>query len=378
VAPSLDVLGGQSRQAAQLLDGLRDEPTVTVDFIPHNPVLPKLQTIKYVRTLVATLRYCGMLLVQIPRYDVIHVFSAAYYSYLLWVMPAILIARMYGKHPILHYHSGEAEDHLEHWPLTTVPIMRLAETIVVPSNYLVGVFARFGLEAHVISNIVELTRFRFRDRAPLRPVFLSSRLLEPLYNVGCILRAFASIQRRYPQASLTIAADGSLRSHLEQLASDLGLRHTEFIGRVPFEAMPDLYDAADIYLNGNDIDNTPVSILESFASGLLVVTTEAGGIPYILEHEKTGLMVQCGDHEALAASAIHLLEDPALTAKLACNARESVTSFTQAAVCKEWLSLYRKITHPKIIPRGLVSPRSYETITPGRCSAKLRAKDECS
>src|SRR6185503_14678393 len=100
VAPSLDVLGGQSRQAAQLLDGLRDEPTVTVDFIPHNPVLPKLQTIKYVRTLVATLRYCGMLLVQIPRYDVIHVFSAAYYSYLLWVMPAILIARMYGKHPI--------------------------------------------------------------------------------------------------------------------------------------------------------------------------------------------------------------------------------------------------------------------------------------
>ena len=377
VAPSLDVLGGQSRQAAQLLDGLRDEPTVTVDFIPHNPVLPKLQTIKYVRTLVATLRYCGMLLVQIPRYDVIHVFSAAYYSYLLWVMPAILIARMYGKHPILHYHSGEAEDHLEHWPLTTVPIMRLAEAIVVPSNFLVGVFARFGLEAHVISNIVELARFRFRDRNPLRPVFLSSRLLEPLYNVGCILRAFASIQRRHPQASLTIAADGSLRSHLEQLASDLGLLHTEFIGRVPFEAMPDLYDAADIYLNGNDIDNTPVSILESFASGLLVVTTEAGGIPYILEHEKTGLMVQCGDHEALAASAIRLLEDPALTAKLACNARESVTSFTQAAVCKEWLSLYRKITHPKIIPRGLVSPRSYETITHGRCSAKLRAKDEC-
>ena len=381
VAPSLDVLGGQSRQAAQLLDGLRDEPTVKVDFIAHNPPLPsvlrKLQTIKYVRSLIATLRYCGMLLVQIPRYDVIHVFSAAYYSYLLWVLTAILIARMYGKHSILHYHSGEAEDHLEHWPLTTVPIMRLAETIVVPSNYLVGVFARFGLEAHVISNIVELARFRFRDRNPLRPVFLSSRLLEPLYNVGCILRAFASIQRRYPQASLTIAADGSLRSHLEQLASDLGLRHTEFIGRVPFEAMPDLYDAADIYLNGNDIDNTPVSILESFASGLLVVTTEAGGIPYILEHEKTGLMVQCGDHEALAASAIRLLEDPALTAKLACNARESVTSFTQAAVCKEWLSLYRKITHLKIVPRGLVSPRSYETITHGRCSAKLRAKDEC-
>ena len=81
VAPSLDILGGQSRQAALLLAGLRDEPTLEVGFIPHNPRLPgalrRLQTIKYVRTLVATLRYCGMLLVQIPRYDVIHVFSAA-------------------------------------------------------------------------------------------------------------------------------------------------------------------------------------------------------------------------------------------------------------------------------------------------------------
>ena len=116
-----------------------------------------------------------------------------------------------------------------------------------------------------------------------------------------------------------------MRSDLEQLASDLGLRHTTFIGRVPFEAMPDLYDAADIYLNANDIDNTPGSILECFAAGLLVVTTKAGGIPYILEHERTGLMVKCGDHEALAASAIRLLGDPVLAARLALNARESVT-----------------------------------------------------
>ena len=133
-------------------------------------------------------------------------------------------------------------------------------------------------------------------------------------------------------------------------ASDLGLRHTKFIGRVPFEAMPDLYDAADIYLNANDIDNTPASILESFASGLLVVTTEAGGIPYILEHERTGLMVKCGDHEALAASAIRLLEDPVLASRLARNARESVPFFHSAAVCEEWLSLYRELTGLKIDP----------------------------
>ncbi len=206
VAPSLDILGGQSRQAALLLAGLRDEPTLEVGFIPHNPRLPgvlrRLQTIKYVRTVVTTLCYWAMLLVRLPRYDVIHVFSAAYYSYLLSVMPALLIAKVYRKHSILNYRSGEAEDHLKRWRLTTVPIMRLTDAIVVPSNYLVDVFARVGLQAKAISNIVELARFRFRNRAPLRPVFLSSRLLEPLYNVGCVLRAFACIQRRYPEASL--------------------------------------------------------------------------------------------------------------------------------------------------------------------------------
>ena len=115
-------------------------------------------------------------------------------------------------------------------------------------------------------------------------------------------------------------------------------------------------------LNANDIDNTPVSILESFAAGLLVVTTEAGGIPYILEHERTGLMVKCGDHEALAASAIRLLGDPVLAARLALNARESVLSFTRATVCDEWLSLYRKLTAQKVARRALVSEKSYEAV----------------
>src|SRR5437870_5011537 len=124
VAPSLDVLGGQSRQAARLLEGLRDEPTLEVDFLPHNPRLPgvlrKLQTIKYVRTAVTTLLYVAMLVIRLPRYDVVHVFSAAYYSYLMSAMPVIFIAKIYGKRIILNYRSGEAEDHLEHWRLTAV------------------------------------------------------------------------------------------------------------------------------------------------------------------------------------------------------------------------------------------------------------------
>ncbi|MCI0392811.1 MAG: glycosyltransferase family 4 protein [Acidobacteria bacterium] len=347
VAPSLDILGGQSRQAVRLLTGLRAEAGLEVDYLPHNPRLPGLfrwlQSIKYVRTIVTTLQYWAMLFARLDRYDIIHVFSAAYYSYLLSAAPAILIGKLYGKKVILNYRSGEAEDHIARWRLTARPIMRLADAIVVPSDYLVGVFARFGLRAHAIFNIVELDGFHFRERAPLRPVFLCSRLLEPLYNVGCVLRAFSLIQKRYPEARLTIAADGPLRPELEQLAGDLELLNTAFIGRVPFEKMPLLYDSADIYLTATDIDNMPASITESFASGLLVVTTDAGGIPYILTHEETGLMVKRGDFEALAASAIRLLEDPGLASRIAGEARESARRFTWPAVRDQWLRLYREL-----------------------------------
>src|SRR5436309_7034631 len=90
VAPSLDILGGQSRQAARLLTGLSEEPTLEVGFIPLNPRLPRvlrrLQSIKYVRTLITTLLYWVTLLVRLPKYDVVHVFTASYYSYLLsWI-----------------------------------------------------------------------------------------------------------------------------------------------------------------------------------------------------------------------------------------------------------------------------------------------------
>jgi glycosyltransferase involved in cell wall biosynthesis len=346
-APSLDIRGGQSRQAVRLINGLRAEPSLEVGFIPHNPRLPGVlryvQRIKYVRTVVTSLWYWAMLAMRLGQYDIVHVFSASYYSYLFSAAPALLIGKMYNKKVILNYRSGEAEDHLANWHWTAIPTMRWADVIVAPSGYLVDVFARFGLQVRAIFNIVELDGFRFRERRPMRPVFLTSRLLEPLYNVGCVLRAFALIQQRYPTARLTIAADGWLRPELEKLARTLGLRNAEFMGHVPFEQMPALYDSADIYLTATNLDNMPASITESFAAGLPVVTTDAGGIPYILTHEETGLMVPRNDHEALAAAAIRLLEDQELASKIARQGREASRQFTWPEVRDRWLDLYREL-----------------------------------
>ncbi|MEJ7576976.1 MAG: glycosyltransferase family 4 protein [Pyrinomonadaceae bacterium] len=348
IAPSLDMLGGQSRQCARLREQLQQEPTLEVAFLPVNPRLPgvlrKLQAIKYVRTVVTTLFYWAALLLKAHKYDVLHIFSASYYSYMLSAMPAVLVGKAYGKKTILNYRSGEAEDHLQNWR-TALPTIRMADVIVVPSGYLVELFARFDLRARAIFNIVELDRFSFRERRPLRPVFLTSRLLEPLYNVGCVLRAFALIQKRFPEASLTVAGEGFLRAELEDLARELHLRHTTFIGGVAFDKMPQMYDSADIYLTATDLDNMPSSIVECLAAGLPVVTTDAGGIPYIVTHEETCLMIPRNDHNRMAEAAIRLLEDQELASRIAHSAREHCRKFSWATVQSEWLNLYQSQAH---------------------------------
>lgn len=353
-APSLDILGGQSRQAAVLLHWFNHEPELEVDFVPHNPRLPGLlrllQRIKYVRTVVTSLWYWGLLLIHIRRCDVLHAFSASYYSYLLSVMPALLIAKLYGKKSVLNYRSGEADDHLTNWPLTAAPTMKWANVIAVQSGYLKDVFARFGLKAKIIPSSINLERFHFRERRPLRPIFLSNRLHEPLYNVACIVRAFELIQRRYTDARLIIAGDGTERPTLENLVANLKLSGVEFVGRIEYEDMPALYDRADIYLNAPNLDNLPSSILESYSAGVPVVTTEAGGIPYILWHEETGLLIGLDDHVAMAMNAIRLLEDDALAQRLVQRGQAECVKYSAAVERRSWISLYKKLVNEEDLP----------------------------
>src|SRR5439155_1506418 len=147
-----------------------------VGFVAINPRLPGLlgllQRVRYVRTVVTSLRYVWTLLTSLAAYDLVHVFSASYFSFLLAPTPAVLLGKWYGKKVILNYRSGEAEDHVRRWRRTAIPILRLVDALVVPSRYLVDVFARGGLHASVIGNVVDCDQFRFRERRPLRPVFL--------------------------------------------------------------------------------------------------------------------------------------------------------------------------------------------------------------
>ncbi|HVX65431.1 MAG TPA: glycosyltransferase family 4 protein [Bryobacteraceae bacterium] len=362
IAPSARILGGQALQARRLLAYLEREPSLAPAFQPLDLPLPSaVERIRFLRTVIRFLLFLPVLLWRVPRYDVIHAFAASYWSYTLWTMPSIIVGRLFGKKVVVHYHSGEAEDHLAHWR-SAIPSLMLAHEIVVPSQYLVDVFARFGLRSRAIFNILDTAPLRYRQRGRLRPVFLTNRGLEPLYNVGCVLRAFAIVQRRYPEASLTVAHDGSCRASLEALAAELGLVNTRFVGQVAPEKMPDLYDASDIYLTSPDLDCMPGSILECFASGLPVVATKAGGIPYIVEHERTGLLVNCNDHQALAECALWLLEDGKLASRLAERAHAECVKYAAGPVIRQWVELYHRLAGRSLAPTSAPAEAHEETV----------------
>ncbi|MDB4881978.1 MAG: hypothetical protein JWL95_744 [Gemmatimonadetes bacterium] len=348
VAPSLSILGGQAVAAQRLLERLRAVPGLEVDFLPHDPrsswLLRQLQRVKYVRTVATSMSYVTSLLRRLPSYDVVHVFSASYWSFLLAPTPAILIGKALGKKVVVNYRSGEAADHLTRWPRTSVPTLLRADAVVTPSDYLVDVFARFGVAAESIANFVDPESVRYRRRDTLRPVFLSNRNFQTLYNVPSVLRAFAVIQQRIPEARLIVIGDGPERGAVHATARSLSLSNVEFLGAVRPTEMGRWYDEADVYLNASNIDNMPNSIIEAFACGLPVVTTRAGGIPYIVDHERNGLLVDCDDHAALAAAALRLLEDSALAQRLIAAGLEDVEQrYTWSAVGERWSALYRRL-----------------------------------
>jgi len=341
IAPSLDIMGGQSIQANQLLLCLANETSVRMEFLRINPRLPAALSMKYVRTIITLVLYLVRLAMGIGRADVLHIFSPGYLAFYLAPAPALLLARLCNKPAILNYHDGRAGDHLARWPMAR-RLMRLATKIVAPSDYLVDVFASFGFPAARIANVVLAGALRYRDRPQPRPVFLHNRGLASEYNPACTLRAFAIVQQRYPDARLTIAHDGPLRPALQALAQSLALRHTEFMGCVSPENMAALYHSADIYLMSPNADNLPLSLLECFAAGLPVVSSSAGGIPNLVEDGKTGLLFPPNDHQAMARGALRLLEEPGLASYLAANARAECPKYSWARIGPQWMALYRQ------------------------------------
>ena len=345
VVASLRILGGQAVQAQRMLDGWNGDAEVEAWRVPINPVprapFDRLLKIKYVRTLVTQLIYWPLLVRELRRADVVHIFSASYSSFLLAPLPAVIVARLLGKPVVLNYHSGEAPDHLGRSAIARRTLRRHVDVNVVPSAFLRDVLSSFDIAADVVTNTLDLATFRYRVRDPLRPRLLSTRNFEPNYNVACTLRAFARVQQRCPDASLTLVGSGSHEPSLRRLAADLGLRHVTFTGRVEPSDIHRHYADADIYIQTPVVDNMPLSVLEAFASGLPVVSTRVGGVPSILTDGVHGLLAPADDADAIAAQVVRLLDDPGYARQLAAAAHATCAAYDWSVARDGWLGAYR-------------------------------------
>jgi glycosyltransferase involved in cell wall biosynthesis len=177
-----------------------------------------------------------------------------------------------------------------------------------------------------------------------------------------VLRAFARLQTRYPDATLTLVGSGSQDQALRDLAATLLLRNVTFAGRVPPGEIHRYYAAADIYVQSPSIDNMPLSVLEAFASGCPVVSTNVGGVPSILTDGVHGLLVPDNDDAALAAQVTKLLEQPEYAQQLAAAARESCARYDWASIREGWLAAYLKAAGRRTV--GTLAPSHPSAFAP--------------
>jgi glycosyltransferase involved in cell wall biosynthesis len=318
-----------------------------VTFLPINPEPPaRLRWMKPhagLRTIATEAAYLPSL-TKLAHVDAVHVFSAAYWSFLLAPAPALLAARGLRRRVVLNYHSGEAPDHLGTWGWRVHPWLMLADEIVVTSRYLSEVFAAHGHPTRVIAGIVDTSQFIYRERET-GARFLSVRNLMRMYGIDTIVRAFARIRASRPDATLTIAGTGPEEPALRTLVESLGLTPAvRFLGWVAAGDMPRVCAEADVMLNASVIDNQPGSILEAFSAGLPVVTTATGGIGELVRNGQTGVIVPANDPDAMATAALRLLGDPAGRRALTRAARDRIRDFTWAAVRDAWMDAYGSST----------------------------------
>jgi glycosyltransferase involved in cell wall biosynthesis len=348
LAASRRYLGGHWVQAETMLRGWAADPDIRVTFAPIDPEPPRplrpARAVKGLRTLAVSGTFVARLPDVVRRADVVHVFSASFLSFLLAPAPTLVAARALGRPVILNYRGGEAEEHLKRGGRLVRRLLAAADRLVVPSPFLAEVFNRAGLPVTVIPNVIDLDAFSYRERAGFgeSPRLLCTRNWQPLYRVADVVQAFGLIRRRWPRARLTLVGEGPEGPRLAALAAETG-GDIRLVGRVEHDRIAACYAEADLYLNASSADNQPHSVLEAFAAGLPVVTTDAGGIPHLMTDGVTGRMVPVGDVRQLAAAAEATLADPAAARAMARRARRVVDAHAWSAVAPKWKALYAEL-----------------------------------
>lgn len=339
--PPFGGMANQTRQLAELLTNGGANVTVVQVNAPYGPVW--VGHVPLLRSLFRLVPYLAELWQAAGRNDIFHIMANSGWSWHLFAVPAIWVAHYRGVAVVVNYRGGEAAEFLRGSGRLVRFSMRRARALLVPSGFLQDVFARHDLQADILPNIIDLSRFHPRD--PVRtgaPHLLVARNLERLYDNETAVRAFQLVREEFPLARLTIAGSGPEAQRLQQFVQSLGLADgVRLSGRLDRDAMAELYRSADIVLNPSLADNMPNSLLEAWASGVPVVSTDVGGIPYLAQDGVTASLVPPADPVAMAQACVGLLTHEAMWRQRARAGVEEAQRYTWTCVQPVLADAYR-------------------------------------
>ncbi len=249
------------------------------------------------------------LLLIARNYDIIHSHGCSYFGGFYPIILGTLTGKILRRKVIVTYHGGAAKKFFNQYPMVIKFFLKLADHITVPSQFLSKIFVEHGLNTIILPNTLKIRNSKFRLRTRIKPLLIVTRKLEKIYNINCAIRAFELIKQKYQNSQLFIVGDGAEINNLKDQVSQMNIKDVYFKGRIKNDQIYNELDKADIFLNPTTEDNMPISVLEALACGLPVISTNVGGIKYLIQDKINGLLVDNNDHAAMADRVEQLIHD---------------------------------------------------------------------
>ena len=280
------------------------------------------------------------------RNKVNYVFIDTYSNKSLWgTILVTMLCRLINLRYINILHGGGLPKELDAKPILTKRIFSGAYKLVAPSGYLKYEFEKRGYNVTLIPNNININDYHFKQRDEIKPHLLFVRSFHEVYNPEMAIKVLSELKKTEPNATLCMVGpdkDGSME-RCKLLAEKLGvLNDVLFTGKLTKKEWHKLSEKYDVFINTTNVDNTPVSVIEAMALGLPVVSTNVGGIPYLLEDGKDALLVKRNDVKDMVNKIELLCSDIELSETLSYNAREKAVSFDWDVVKKKWIEIMGK------------------------------------
>lgn len=319
--------GGISVQVSLLRDKLRSEGFACDILSTKGSVLKRIKTF-------FELMFKGR------KYDVFHIHACSDRGFLPAVL-GISVGRLLKKRNVLTFHGGGAEGFFRRKPGLVKRYLTRTSANIVLSGFIGQVFDKYGLPYTVIPNVLDVDDSAYRVRTEIKPRYISIRSFTETYNIQCTLKAFQTVQEKYPDASLTLLGDGPLRAELEQFVAGRDIRNVIIVGQVPNTEIYRYLDEADIMVSSSRFDNMPVSVLEGFKAGLLVISSKVGGVPYMIEDGRNGLLFESNNDRQMAEKMIDAVANPEATRRMMADAHRCLDAYKWENCREKLLALYK-------------------------------------